>query len=51
VRERKFKDCPKCGKRESMIISVWGWFCLWCRHIEKFNAEEVRESGTETKSE
>ncbi len=41
--KEKTKDCPKCGKRERMIISIHGYYCTWCRHVEKFNEKEVRE--------
>jgi len=48
VIEPKSKDCPKCGHRESMIISIRGYLCLWCFYVEKFNTKEVDlDSGSE----
>ncbi len=46
--EERFKDCPKCKHRESMIISIKGWLCLWCLEVEKFSEKE-EESLSEPK--
>lgn len=39
----RFKDCPKCKGKQTMIRSIRGWLCILCFHLIPFIEEEVRD--------
>jgi len=44
----RFKDCPVCKGRQSMIVSIKGWLCIKCFHLIQFSKGKEAEENAET---
>jgi ribosomal protein L37AE/L43A len=46
-RLERFKDCPNCGRKRSMIVGINGWICINCFYLTPCE-KEVKEDAETT---
>lgn len=49
-RVERFKDCPNCGRKQSMVIGIYGWICLNCFHRISLEEEVKKDEKKDEKN-